>query len=163
MLTKRMQDELNLHINREFYSWSLYLSMSAYFSDIGLAGFANWMSTQAMEEMEHGRKIYDFVNSRRGRAELHQIDKPKFEWSSAKNVFEEALAHEQFITKSVNDLVQIAKEEQDNATEVFLQWFVTEQVEEESNADDIVNQLRMVGDSPGGLFILDRELGSRQA
>jgi len=161
MLNNTMLDELNKQINREIYSAYLYMSMSAYSQYIGLKGFANWFMVQYNEEMEHAMKIYTYVNDHGAQVELMAIDEPPAEFDSALDMFEKTLEHEQFITKSINDLVDLAITEKDHATEIFLQWFVTEQIEEEGNDNDIISQLKLIGDNGNGLLMLDRELGNR--
>ena len=161
MLSEKMLKELNKQINAELYSGYIYLSMSAYFQSINLGGFANWMRVQATEELTHAMKIYDYVNERGCRVVLHPIEKPPFEWNSALAAFEEAYKHEQKVTAMINDLANLAITEKDHATEVFLQWFVTEQVEEEASADEIVQKLKLVGEAGGGIFMIDRELAGR--
>jgi len=161
MLNNTMLDELNKQINREIYSAYLYMSMSAYSQYIGLKGFANWFMVQYNEEMEHAMKIYTYVNDHGAQVKLMAIDEPPAEFDSALDMFEKTLEHEQFITKSINDLVDLAITEKDHATEIFLQWFVTEQIEEEGNDNDIISQLKLIGDNGNGLLMLDRELGNR--
>jgi len=161
MLKKKVEEALNSQINAELYSSYLYLSMSSFFESIDLPGFGNWMRVQAQEENFHGMKMFDFVLERGGRVILQPIEAPPFEWESAKDVFGATLAHEQKVTGLINDLVYLAREERDNATEIFLQWFVTEQVEEEDNVNKILGQLRLVKDSPQAIFMLDKELGQR--
>ncbi|PIE71180.1 MAG: ferritin [Deltaproteobacteria bacterium] len=160
-MKQRMLDALNAQINAETYSAYIYFSMSAYLKSINLDGFASWMEAQAMEELAHTKKFYDYVHQRGGRIRLAAIDAPQFSWDSPLNVFEEALAHEAYITGRINELVEIAQEEKDHATQIFLQWFVTEQVEEEESVGGVVNQLRQVDGIAGGLFMLDREMGQR--
>jgi len=161
MLNKRIEEELNKQLNREFFSSYLYMSMAAYFQSVDLLGFANWMEVQAQEELAHAQKFYNFIVERGGRVVLDQIEKPKSEWQNALSSFEDALNHEQYITSSINNLVDIALEEKDHATNIFLQWFVTEQVEEEASATTVINKLKLMKDAPGGIFMLDRELASR--
>jgi len=161
MLNKKLEKELNTQVNRELFSSYLYMSMSAYFQSIDMVGFANWMHMQAQEEMSHAMKLYGFINERGGRVTLEQIDKPKTEWDCPLQAFEESLDHEIFITNSINDLMNLAVEEKDHATQIFLQWFVTEQVEEEASVTDVIKKLRFVKDAPGAIFMLDRELGQR--
>jgi ferritin len=161
MLSKKMQDALNAQTNAELYSAYLYLAMSAYFQDVNLSGFANWMRVQAQEELTHAIKFYDFVNERGGRVTLMAVDAPQKDWDSPLAAFENVLQHEQKVTGLINDLVELALEERDHATHIFLQWFVTEQVEEEDSANEIVQKLKLMADAPGGLFMLDRELGNR--
>ncbi len=161
MISKKMQDALNEQVAAEFYSAYLYLSMSAYLESIDLPGFANWMRVQYQEEVTHAEKIFDHVIERDGRAIVKAWEAPPSEWKSALDVFETAYAHEQKVTSLINDLVDLALSEKDYATQVFLQWFVNEQVEEEASAKAIVQQLKLLGDSKGGLFQVDRELGRR--
>ena len=161
MLNKKIEEALNSQINAEMYSSYLYLSMSAYFESTGLSGFANWMRAQAQEELMHAMKFYDYVNERGGRVILGPLEAPSSEWESPLATFEATYEHEQKVTGLINELVNFAMEEKDHATNTFLQWFVTEQVEEEASAIEIVNKLKLMGDAPGGLFMLDRELGAR--
>ncbi|MBN1516776.1 ferritin [Candidatus Sumerlaeota bacterium] len=161
MLTKNMQKALNEQINKEYFSSYLYLSMMAYFEQINLRGFAIWMRQQTQEELAHAMKIFDYVHERGGEVTLVAIEKPQHGWKSPLDAFEAAYKHEQFISDSINKLVDIARKEKDHATDNFLQWFVSEQVEEESSVDEVVQQLRMAKDAPGALFMLDRELASR--
>jgi ferritin len=157
-----MEEAINKQINAEIYSSYLYLSMCAYFESIGLAGSASWMRQQAQEEMFHGMKMFDYVNERGGRVVLQAIEQPQTEWTSAFDVFENVLSHERKVTGLINDLVNLALDERDHATNIFLQWFVSEQVEEEASAGDIVDKLKLIGNDANGLFMLDRELGQRQ-
>jgi ferritin len=161
MIAKKVQDALNGQINEELYSSYLYLSMVAYFESINLPGFASWMRVQTGEEKTHAMKIYDFIVERGGRVALEAIAKPTAEWKSPLAAFEAAYKHEQKITGLINDLVETASKEKDHATGIFLQWFVTEQVEEEKNASEIVNKLQLLKDSAGSMYMLDKELGKR--
>jgi ferritin len=161
MLSSRIQDAFNRHVNAELYSAYLYLSMSAYFDSQNLAGMANWMRIQAQEELGHAGKFFDFINERDGRVLLTQIEAPRTEWSSPLDAFEDAFAHEQKVTGLINDLVDLSLGEKDHASNTFLQWFVTEQVEEESAAKTIVDKLKLIGDNPVALYMLDGELGQR--
>ena len=160
MLSKKMQDALNDQINAEFGAFYTYLSMSAYFEAENLPGFAAWMHSHASEEQMHAMKIYDFVNERGGRVELKTLDGPKTTWTSAQEAFEDALDHEKKVTKMIDNLVNLAIEESDHATNSFLQWFVDEQVEEEDIVDNVLQDLKRVGDSQLAIFMLDRELGT---
>jgi ferritin len=161
MLSETMNKALNDQINAELYSAYMYMSMNAYFKSINLDGFAAWMHAQAVEETGHAQKFYDFVNQRGGRVILDAIAAPPKEWDSPLAVFEDTLAHEQKITGLINNLVEVALAEKDHATQIFLQWFVTEQVEEEESVGGVLEQLKLMGDAQGGLFMLDRELGKR--
>jgi len=161
MLKERIEKALNDQVNAEVFSAYLYLSMSASFSEMNFSGFAQWMKVQASEEMVHAMKIYDFIIERGGRVTLTQIDSPETVWESPLAAFEAAYKHEQYVTGRINDLVDIAIEEKDHASNIFLQWFVTEQVEEEASADEIVQKLKLVGTQGNAVFMLDRELGAR--
>jgi ferritin len=161
MISKKTKDALNEQINAEFYSAYLYLSMEAYFESMNLPGFANWMRAQIQEESMHAMKIYDFVNERGGRVLLKSIEQPPTEWKSPLAAFEAAYKHEQKVTGLINDLVNLAIEEKDHASNTFLQWFVNEQVEEESSVNEVVQKLKMLENAPGGQFLIDRELGQR--
>lgn len=161
MISENMQKAFNDQINAEIHSAYLYLSMVSYFKSLNLDGFAQWMTVQTQEEISHGMKFFNFVLDRGGKALLQPIEGPAVEWESPLAAFKAAYKHEQYITKRINDLVALARKEKDTASEIMLQWFVTEQVEEEANADGIVQKLKMMADAPGGVFMLDRELGSR--
>jgi ferritin len=162
MIKKEMQDALNVQVQKEMYSANLYLAMASYFYTKSLNGMANLMRIQAREEMDHANKIYDFVIDRGGTAEILSIDKPKITWKTPLDAFQAALKHEEYVTESINKLVDKAKEINDHATYNMLQWFVDEQVEEEATTGEIVDRLEMVGDDKGGLFFMDNELKSRQ-
>jgi ferritin len=161
MITERMANELNKQINAELYSSYLYLSMSAYFENSGYKGFATWMRTQAEEEYAHAMKFYNYMLDVSGRVILEAIDKPKCEWESPLEVFEAAKKHELYVTKLINDLVTVAIEEKDYATNIFLQWFVTEQIEEVSTVTEIIDKFKMIGESKESFYFLDKELGER--
>jgi ferritin len=161
MLTGKMQAALNDQLNAELYSAYLYLSMNAYFKSVNLDGFANWMYYQAQEELEHAMKFYDFIIQRGGKVQLLQIEAPPTEWDSPLAVFEATLEHEEKVTGLINNLVDVAHEERDHATNIFLQWFVSEQVEEEESVGGVLEQLKLMGDAKGGLFMIDRELAKR--
>jgi ferritin len=163
MLKESLEDALNEQINAEFYSSYLYLSMAAYYEDEGLPGFASWMRAQAEEERAHAMRIYDFVIDRDGSVTLDDIAGPPTEWSGPADAFEAAYEHEVEISEQINDLVALAREENDNATENMLDWFVAEQVEEEATAQAILDKLRHVGDDGPGLLMIDQELGQRGA
>ena len=161
MLKKKMQKALNAQINAEMYSSYLYLSMESYFQSISLGGFASWMRGQVQEELMHAMKFYDFVNERGGRVTLDTIKKPESNWKSPLAAFEHILHHEQLVTSLINDLVDLAIQEKDHATQIFLQWFVTEQVEEEASVGEVVDKLKLIKDNSSGLFMVDAELGKR--
>jgi ferritin len=161
MFSKKMEKALNEQVNAELFSAYLYLSMEAYFKSMNLNGFANWMRVQTQEEITHAMKIYEFIDERGGRIILKAIDGPQTKWDTPLAVFKAVYEHEQKVTGLINNLVNLAIEEKDHATNTFLQWFVNEQVEEESSADQLVQQLKMMENAPGGMFMLDRELGQR--
>jgi ferritin len=156
-----MQNAFNGQINAELYSSYLYLSMEAYFQSINLPGFASWMRVQAQEEIMHAIKMYDYLIQRGGTVMLKQIAGPQAGWKSPLDTFEAVYKHEQKVTGLIDDLVNLAIEEKDHAANMFLQWFVNEQVEEESNADLIAKKLKLMADAPGGLYMLDNELAQR--
>jgi ferritin len=162
VLGKAVEDAMNEQIRNELFSAYQYLSMAAYCESEKLPGFAQWMRAQAREETEHAMKFYDFILDRNGRVVLQRIDRPLVEFGSPLEVFEKALEHERRVTAMINDLYGLAARENDYASQTFLQWFVTEQVEEEKNAGDVVETLRMIGDKSEALFLLDWELGQRQ-
>ncbi|MDA8163237.1 MAG: ferritin [Desulfobacteraceae bacterium] len=161
MIDKEIEKALNDQINAEFYSSYLYLSMAAYFESVDLVGCAQWMKAQTQEELVHAMKMYGFVAGRGGRVRLEAIKGPKKDWSSALNVFEDGLKHEQDVTGRIGSLVELALSKKDHATNIFLQWFVTEQVEEEASFNAVIQRLKLAGATPGGLFMIDRELGGR--
>jgi len=161
MISKKMEKALNGQLNAELYSAYLYLSMAAYFESADLAGFANWMRIQVAEERFHAMKFYDYIIERGGRVTLGPIEAPPSDWDSPLAVFEATLTHEQKVTGLINDLMDLAREEKDNASEIFLQWFVNEQVEEEDNVGKALGQLKLIKDSPQALFMMDREMGQR--
>ena len=161
MLGKAVEEAMNEQIKNELFSAYQYLSMAAYCESENLPGFAQWMRAQSQEETVHAMKFYDFVLERNGRVVLRAIDEPLVEFGSPLEVVERALEHEQMVTAMINDLYGLAARENDYASQTFLQWFVTEQVEEEKNAGDVVETLKMIGDGTEALFLLDRELGQR--
>ena len=162
MLSKTIQDAMNEQIKNELYSAYQYLSMPAYCESVNLPGLSHWMRVQFREETEHALKFYDFIQDRGGRVVLEAIDQPVNEFGSPQEVFEQALAQEQKVTKQINNLYGLAVREEDYGSQASLQWFVTEQVEEEKNVGDVVETLKMVGDKSEALFMLDRELGERE-
>lgn len=163
MLTKKMQDALNKHLNEEFFSSYMYLSMSAYFEEKNFKGFANWFRIQSQEEYMHAMKFYSFIIQAGGDVSLKEIGAPKTNWKSVTDAFKDTLAHEKKITGLIHKLVEQAMLAKDYATNNFLQWFVTEQVEEENTVEEILHKLEMIGDNKGGLYMLDKELSARAA
>ena len=161
MLSAKMEKALNEHLDREMFSSYLYLSMSAYCARENLKGFSHWLKIQYQEEMAHFDFIYDYILKRFGRVELGAIAKPKMEWKDIKELFNEVLEHERFISKSINDLMALAKEERDFSTDTFLGWFVTEQAEEESNVDEVLGNLSFIDGKGPALLMLDREMAAR--
>jgi ferritin len=162
-MNKTIQDAFNEHLNAELFSSYLYLSMANYFAAENFDGMAQWMLIQTDEEREHAMKFVDFINQRGGRVTLKQIEEPKFEWSSPLEAFEEAYEHECLISSKIHKLVDLATGESDHAATTFLQWFVTEQVEEEANTLTIVEKLRRIKDNSMGLLMIDEQLGQRTA
>ena len=161
-MNPNVEKALNEQIHAEFFSFYLYLSVSAYFKTIHLDGFANWMNIQAQEEYGHAMKLFDFLIERGGKVELMALEAPQTEWASPSAAFEAVLAHEKYITDRINSLVDISTQEKDHATTVMLHWYVSEQVEEVATADTLANQVKMVESSNHGLLMLDRELGARK-
>jgi ferritin len=163
MISDKMQDALNEQVNKEFFSAYMYLAMSAYCSTIGLPGFANWMRMQYEEEIMHVTKMYDYIMGQGGVIDLKAIEQPDREYGTPLAIFETTLEHEQLVTNLIHRIMDLAVEERDYATQTFLQWYVTEQVEEESNVNDILAPLRMVGEDKGGLMMIDQQLAVRMA
>jgi ferritin len=161
MINARLEEVINKQINAELYSAYLYLSMAAYFESVNLPGFANWMRVQFEEEQFHGLKFFNYLISRGGRVKLDAIEVPKFEWKSAIEVFEETLEHEKHVTALLNNIAEVAEEEKDRATRNLMVWFIDEQVEEEGNAEKIINELKMIGGEGHGMLMLDREFATR--
>ncbi len=161
MLNEKMEAALNRHLNEELFSAYLYLSMSAYFDAQNLAGFANWMRIQGLEELSHAQRFYTYINERGGRVLLAALAAPETQWASPLAAFEAAYQHEVHISAGIHGLVDLAAELRDHPTANFLQWFVSEQVEEEASADEVVQRLRLIGNQGAGLFMMDREMASR--
>jgi ferritin len=163
MMSQTMQDAFNEQMKHEFYSSYLYLSMSAYCEGANLPGLAHWMRVQAREEVVHAMKIFDHLLDRGGRVQLQPIGRPPSEFTSAREVFEQAHRHEKEVTSSINQVYGRAVDERDFASTVFLDWFVKEQVEEEKTSGLLAEQFRMIGDDRPGLLMLDRELAQRRS
>ncbi len=161
MISKKLQNAINKQINKELYSEYLYLSMAAYLESIGLEGFANFFKVQVQEERFHTMKFFDYVNERGGRVVLEAIDRPQIEFKSPVEIFEIAYKHEQYVTKLINELMEVAIKENDHAARSFLNWYIDEQVEEEASMDKILNQLKMIGGKGQGMLMLDKELATR--
>lgn len=161
MISPTIEKALNDQLNFELYSSYIYLSMAAYFESTDLTGCAQWMKSQTIEEVVHSQKFYGYINERGGRVKLAAINAPKTEWNSPLEAFEEALSHEREVTRRINAIMDMAIAEKDHATQIFLQWFITEQVEEEASVNAVVQRMKLASQSPGGLFMVDKELGSR--
>ena len=161
MISKSLTDALNEQLKHELFSEYLYLAMSAYCDDRNLPGFAHWMRLQATEEHEHAMRFFDFIQDRDGRAVLQALPQPPRDFGSPLELFEKVLAHEQEITSLIDQLYRKAVAEQDHATQIFVQWFISEQVVEEKTATEILDTLKMAGDSKVALLMLDRELAAR--
>ncbi len=161
MLSKTMTEALNKHINAEIYSSYLYMAMSAQASFSGFPGIANWFSVQVKEELAHAEKFYEYVNSQGQHVILEAIEQPRIKYDSPLEMFEATLKHEQLVTSLINKLADLAVEEKDHATQIMLQWFITEQIEEEENDRGIIDRIKLTGNEGQGLFMIDKELGSR--
>jgi len=161
MLSKKIEDAFNDQMMFEIYSANIYMSMATYFDSMNLTGFSTWMKVQYDEEMFHARKFYNHIDERGGRVIIGGIDAPATDWDSPLAAFENALEHERIVTGRIGDLVEMATDEKDHASVNFLQWYVNEQVEEEASVDGVIQQLKLMAGAPGGLFMLDRELGQR--
>ncbi len=162
MLSKKIEEALNEQLNKELYSAYLYLDMATWCTSHGLLGFAHWMKMQVREEQDHAMKIYDYIEERGGQIILKTIDKPQHSCSNIKEIMEQSLEHEKYISKSINDIMGLAYEEKDYATISTLQWFVTEQVEEEASVSEICEQINLSKGEGSAIFILDRELKGRE-
>ncbi|HAL56543.1 MAG TPA: ferritin [Bacteroidetes bacterium] len=161
MVSKKMHVALNKQIGYEFSSAYLYLSMSAHFHAVNLPGFAHWMNEQYKEEMGHGMKFFSYIYERGGKVELEAIDKPPSSFKNPLDIFKQVLDHEKKVSGTINALYELALKESDYPSQVMLHWFIAEQVEEEKAASDIIEQLKMIGDAPAGLMMLDRQLAAR--
>ncbi|MFP4058559.1 MAG: ferritin [Candidatus Brocadiia bacterium] len=161
MLSKKMEEALNQQINAELFAAYLYLSEATWFESVDLPGCAKWMAAHAQEELGHAMRIYQHVHERRGRVTLAALEAPPTEWESPLAAFQAAMEHEEKVTGKINDLVDLAAAEDDKPAAVFLQWFVSEQVEEEETLDGIIQQFRRAGDAPQALLMLDRAMGER--
>ncbi len=162
MINEKVENVLNSQINKEFYSAYLYLAMSAYFDEIGLYGFSNWTKVQAREEVDHGMILFDYIIERDGTVKLTQIEAPDKDFQNPVQVFEKILEHEKYVTESINCVASMSEDECDLATRHFINWYISEQVEEEANARDVITKLKMFGDEKSSLFHLDQELGKRE-
>ena len=161
MISEKLEKAFNDQINKELYSEYLYLSMQAYFERLNLKGFVNWMNVQVQEENAHAMGMFNYVHERGGKVELEAIDKPQVEWNSPLHVFEEVLKHEEFVTSRINALMDVAEEVKDRAALSFLDWYLKEQVEEESNVGGVLATLKLIKDDAKALLMLDKELAAR--
>jgi ferritin len=161
-MDKKLAKAFNDQVKHELYSAYIYLAMAAYFEIKNLSGFAHWMKVQYKEEVSHAMKIFEFLNDRGVRVLLQAIPQPAMEFSSALEVFEETLKHEQKVTSLIHALYELAEEVNDHAASVFLQWFISEQVEEEKNATEIIQDLKVIKTEGAPLIMLDRELAKRE-
>jgi ferritin len=163
VIKDNVRDAINTQMNREFYSSFLYLSMAAYFESMQLKGFSTWMQVQAKEEHAHGMKFFEYLVEQGARIAMAPIEAPPAEWVTPLEAFEHALGHEQKVTARIHDLMELAMSEMDHATAAMLQWFVSEQVEEEANAGEIVFKMKLASAEKGAvlLYLLDHELGKR--
>jgi len=161
MITEKMEQAFNEQINKELYSAYLYLSMQAYFERLNLTGFVNWMSVQVQEENAHAMGMYNYLNERGGKVELLAIDKPQIDWESPLDVFRHVLEHEEYVTSRINALMDVADEVKDRAALSFLDWYLKEQVEEESNVGGVLAKLELIGEDKHALLLLDQELATR--
>jgi ferritin len=162
MLTRKMSDRINEQINREMYSGYLYLAMAARMQEAGYKGVGNWLTIQYHEEMFHAMKFYAYLQDQGAAVELKTIAQPEFKESSVKDVFQHALEHEKIVSKSIREIMDLALEEKDYATQELAQWYVKEQVEEEKNASEILQTVDLVGNSTQGIYLLNIELGKRK-
>lgn len=161
MINTEVSKVLNEQVNKELFSAYLYLSMSAYFSDLGLAGFANWMRVQAQEEQAHAMLIYDFIISRGEKVILEKIDAPQTHWKNTLEVMQEVLKHEVYVTSLINNILSVAEQQKDRATTSYFMWFIDEQVQEEASAQEIIQKLLLIGEDKSALFMLDKDLAAR--
>ncbi len=161
MISEKLQDAINEQINRELFSEYFYLSMAAWFEAQNLPGFANFFTVQTQEERFHAMKFYHYLNDRGGRVVLKEIKQPKVDFEDAIEIFTDSLHHEQFVTRSINELMDLAIQESDHATRSLLNWFVDEQVEEEANMEAVLHKLRLIDGKGHGMLMLDNELAAR--
>lgn len=162
MINEKVLNVLNSQINKEFYSAYLYLAISAYFDEIGLYGFSNWTKIQAKEEVDHGMILFDYIIDRNGVVKLESIDAPEKSFQNPMQAFEKILSHEKYVTESINCVASMSDGECDLATRQFIDWYISEQVEEEANARDVIKKLKIFGDEKASLFQLDKELQDRK-
>jgi len=161
MINEKMNAALNKQVNEELYSAYLYLSMQAYFHQLNLPGFVNWLNIQVQEEMAHARGLYEYIQERGGEIVLDTIKKPDLKWNSPLQAFEDVLKHEMYITSKISELADVADETKDRAAALFLQWYIKEQVEEEASASGVLDTLKLIKSDANALLLLDKELAHR--
>ena len=161
MLSSKMEEALVSQVNKEMHSAYIYMSMSAHSAGLGLKGFSSWFMTQYHEEMFHAMKLYEYIQSQGGEILLAAVEAPPRGFASPLDIFEKTLAHEQYMTKNINDLLELAIAEKDHATQITLHWYVTEQVEEEDTVNEILAKLKLIGGDANALLTIDKELGLR--
>lgn len=161
MISEKMQDAFNDQINKELYSEYLYLAMKAYFSELNLQGFVNWFNVQVQEEHAHAMGMYDYLIERGGKVVLSAIDAPEIKGKTPVEIFEQVLEHEEFVTSRINALMDVAEEVKDRAALSFLDWYLKEQVEEESSVGGVLATLKLIGDDKKALLMLDKDLAAR--
>ena len=162
MINDRVKEILNEQINKEFYSAYLYLSMGAYLSDMGMYGISKWMEIQAREEIDHGMILFDYILKRKAKVELHALNAPEIGFSGPQDIFEKAYEHEKTISESINRIASLAENECDLATRNFIDWYLKEQIEEEDNILRILSKLKAFGADKASLYLLDKDLGTRE-
>ncbi len=162
MISKVMQDTINVHFQEEMYSSNLYLAMAAYCESINLRGFGHWMRIQAKEEREHAMKLFEHLIDRGGRPQVRGVNEPPMEFASPRDVFEKTMAHEKEVTKKVHKLYETALQEKDYAAQIMLQWFISEQVEEEARTSEILEKLKSLSEGSSAIFWIDKELRKRE-
>ncbi len=162
MISDKIRDILNEQINKEFYSAYLYLSMSAYFAQIGLYGFSRWTKIQSKEEIDHGMILFEYVIGRNSQIQLNQIEMPKFEMKNPLSVFEQIYQHERSITSAIDCVAQMSEGDCDLATRNFIDWYLEEQIEEEAMVSKIISKLKAFGEEKSALYLIDNELGQRE-
>lgn len=161
MITQTIANALNTQVSREFYSAYFYLSMSAHSDTLGLKGFASWFMAKYNEELLHAMKIYQYILNQSAQVKLLPIDQPPSMFDGPLAMYEATLAHEQQVTKNINDLIDLAMSERDHATQIFLHWFITEQIEEEATVSEIIAKIKLVGGRGDGLFMIDNQVGQK--
>lgn len=161
MIDKKLEEEFNIQINKEFYSEYLYLAMKVYFQEMNLQGFVNWFDVQVQEEHAHAMGMFDYLNERGGKVDLRAIDKPVVEGTTPLEIFEQVLKHEQYVTSRINVVADVADEVKDRAALKLLDWYLKEQVEEESSVGGVLATLKLIGDDKNALLLLDKDLATR--